>query len=74
MSTDAERTPLDREVDAYVALIRQRYGERISDDDLPRLERAVRRLRTTAAEMAAFELANGDEPATAFTAGTGELP
>ena len=72
MSTEPEKTPLDREVEAYVALIRQRYGERISNDDVPRLERSVRRLRSTSAELAAFELSNGDEPATSFAAGTGE--
>ena len=71
MSNERAPTPLDADVQSFITLCRTRFGDRLTDDQLPRLEQSVRNLRRTAAEMAEFELANGDEPATTFRAGSG---
>ncbi len=70
--TNPDPDPLEPEIEAFYQLALARYGDRLTtDDERARVRNAVARLRRGAAAMAAFELANWDEPATSFGAGAG---
>ena len=62
----------DSEVDALVELLKGRYGDRLTDEQLSELRKAVEAASERAAQMRSVPLGNGDEPAFVFTPFRGE--
>ena len=60
------------DVDALVELLKGRYGNRLTDEQLEELRKAVEGAVDRAAQMRSVPLANGDEPAFVFRPFRGE--
>lgn len=56
----------DSEVDALVELLKARYGDRLTDEQLAELRKAVEESTDHARQMRSVPLGNGDEPAFVF--------
>jgi hypothetical protein len=56
------------EVEAMLALVRERYGDRLAPDELEAVRTAVEGLVQAAHALRAVRLANADEPAQPFAA------
>ena len=57
----------DPEVDALVALVKARYGERLTPAELAEIEKLVRGQIASAHALRAVRLGNADEPDQPFT-------
>ena len=57
-----------QETDLRLAIIRQRYGDRLTSEQLDILRKAVRALVEQAFALRAVPLTNADEPGQRFTA------
>lgn len=55
------------EVDLLLALVRHRYGDRLTGEQLEALRRAVETIAEHAAALRAAPLTNADEPLAPFT-------
>ena len=55
------------EVDLLLALVRHRYGERLTAGQLETLRRGIEAIAEHAAALRAVPLGNADEPLPAFT-------
>jgi hypothetical protein len=64
----AEERQDEPQLEAVMALLRQRYGGHIPDDQLDRLREGVRGLREAAAALYAHPLTNVDEPDPTYAA------
>ncbi len=64
--------PDDRWLEAWLALVTARYGDRIPAAELERVRESVRGLRAAADVLAAFPLTNADEPDVLFRVYRGE--
>ena len=62
----------DAVVEALAATVRARYGGRLSPEQAGRVPEIIRGLRDAAAALAAYPLANADEPDPVFAAYRGE--
>ena len=62
----------DSEVDALVELLKGRYGDRLTDEQLAELRKAVEAASERAVQMRTVPLGNGDEPAFVFRPFRGE--
>jgi hypothetical protein len=56
------------ETEAMLALVRQRYGDRLAPDELEAVRTAVEGLVQAARALRAVRLTNADEPAQPFAA------
>ena len=54
------------DVDALLALLKGRYGGRLTNEQLEELRKAVEAASERAAQMRSVPLGNGDEPAFVF--------
>ena len=55
------------EIELLLALVRHRYGERLTAEQLEALRRAIEKLAEHAAALRAVPLTNADEPLAPFT-------
>ena len=62
----------DSDVDALVEMLKGRYGDRLTDEQLADLRKAVKAASERAAQMRSVPLGNGDDPAFVFTPFRGE--
>lgn len=62
----------DQGLEAWLALVTARYGERIPAAERERMRESVRGLRAAADALAAFPLTNADEPDVLFRVYRGE--
>jgi hypothetical protein len=53
-------------VDALLALVRQRYGSRLTDAELDGVRQGIRSIVTAVQALRAVRLRNADEPAPSF--------
>ncbi len=60
------------DVDALVEMLKGRYGDRLTDEQVGELREAVEAASERAAQMRSVPLGNGDEPAFVFTPFRGE--
>ena len=60
------------DVDALLALLKGRYGGRLTDEQLEELSKSVEAASGRAVQMRSVPLDNGDEPAFVFTPFRGE--
>ena len=60
------------DADALLALLKGRYGGRLTDEQLEELRKSVEAASGRAAQMRSVPLANGDEPAFVFRPFRGE--
>ena len=65
--TDQPQTP-DPRLEALVESVLATHGARLDEEQHEELRRHAARLRTSAALLAGYHLANGDEPDTSFQA------
>ena len=56
----------DSDVDALVEMLKGRYGDRLDDEQLAELRKAVEASSEHARQIRAVPLRNGDEPAFVF--------
>ncbi len=59
-------------VEQMMATIEAEFGERLDEAGREKIRTGIERNRTNAATLAAYGLANGDEPGTVFRAYRGE--
>ena len=64
--------PDDQEVSALFDLLKQRYGDRLTADELDEVHQGVELIVGTAEELRSFRLDNGVGPVTTFTPYRGE--
>ena len=64
--------PDDKEVEALFELLSQRYGDRLTPDELERVRGDVELIVGTAEELRSFRLDNAVGPVTTFTPYRGE--
>jgi hypothetical protein len=64
--------PADAHLEALIAAVTARYGAHIQPDQMDRLRETVTGLRDASVALAAYPLANGDEPDATFAAWQGE--
>jgi hypothetical protein len=57
-----------REVETMLALVRERYGSRLSPDELAGVRTAIEGIVQAAHALRAVRLGNGEEPGQAFAA------
>ena len=62
-----DETPPATEVDARMALVLQRYGDRLDEDALERVRTEVEAMTNRAEQLRKFDLDNGDGPMPVFT-------
>lgn len=54
------------ETNILLELVKQRYGKRLTDDQITEVEKQLTRNLETAKELHSVELTNGDEPYNVF--------
>ena len=64
----SEAEAVRAEVEAMLALVRERYGDRLAPDELQAVRTAVEGLVQAARALRAVRLTNADEPAQLFAA------
>jgi hypothetical protein len=64
----SETEAVQAEVEAMLALVRERYGDRLAPDELQAVRTAVEGLVQAARALRSVRLTNGDEPAQPFAA------
>ena len=64
----SETEAVRAEVEAMLALVRERYGDRLAPDELQAVRTAVEGLVQAARALRSVRLTNGDEPAQPFAA------
>ena len=64
----SEAEAVRAEVEAMLALVRQRYGDRLAPDELEAVRTAVEGLVQAARALRAVRLTNADEPGQPFAA------
>ena len=67
---ETSRAPeaIRREVETMLALVRERYGSRLSPDELAGVRTAIEGIVQAAHALRAVRLGNGEEPGQAFAA------
>ena len=60
--------PIPSEVETMLALVRERYGSRLSADELAGVRTAIEGIVQAAHALRAVRLTNADEPGQAFAA------
>lgn len=51
----------------FVALVKQRYGDRLDAEQTARVAKTIQEIRKMAATLRSVKLENSDEPATSFS-------
>ena len=64
----SEPEAIRAEVDTMLALVRERYGSRLSHDELAGVRTAIEGIVQAAHALRAVRLGNGEEPGQAFVA------
>jgi len=57
---------MDSEAETMFSLVKERYGDRISPDELEEVRKAVERIVESSQDLRELELGNGDEPFNVF--------
>jgi hypothetical protein len=64
----AKSNPRAGTAEALMEIVRLRYGEYLSDEQIKEVQRSLQRSLDSAARLKQFKLANSDEPAFTFSA------
>ena len=58
----SEQSSVDNKAEQMMAVIRQRYGDRLSDDELEEVSEATKAIAQASEDMRSVDVGHGDSP------------